>query len=60
MAINLANVNITIHEFQEISSGEFNAGEVRLRNDHSLEKINHHINRIGKTKSLFRSPKSSR
>ena len=42
MAINLSNVNISIHQFQEASSGTVNAGEVRLKNDHSLKLINHH------------------
>ena len=46
--INLSNVNITIQKFQEISSGKYNAGEVRLDGSHSLEKINHHVDRTGK------------
>ena len=39
MAINLSKVNISIQEFQEVSSGTYNAGEVRLKNAHSLDKI---------------------
>jgi len=34
MAINLNNVNISLDEFQKISSGWFNAGEVRLKDEH--------------------------
>lgn len=30
MAINLSNVNIQISQFQEVASGEINAGEVKL------------------------------
>ena len=43
MPINLSNVNVSIAEFQRISSGEVNAGEVRLKNDHALEKVNNHV-----------------
>ena len=50
MAINLANVNLTIRQFQEISSGKYNAGEVRLATDHSLGKINHHVGMTGLNK----------
>lgn len=41
--VNLSNVNITIQQFQEISSGNYNAGEVKLKNNHSLSKINAHV-----------------
>ena len=43
MAINLNNVNISLDEFQKISSGWFNAGEVRLKDEHTLAKVNHHV-----------------
>jgi len=43
MAINLSNVNISLDEFQKISSGWFNAGEVRLKDEHTLAKVNHHV-----------------
>jgi len=39
-SINLANVNITIQQFQNIASGKYNAGEVRLTSETSLGKIN--------------------
>lgn len=38
--IDFSNVNISIHQFQEISTGEINAGEVRLADEHTLDKIN--------------------
>ena len=50
MAVNLANVNLTIQQFQAISSGKYNAGEVRLTSDHSLGKINHHVGLTGSNK----------
>lgn len=43
MAINLANVNLTIDQFQRISDGKFNAGEIRLTSETSIEKINNHV-----------------
>ena len=46
MAINLNNLNISIHEFQRISSGEFNAGEVALASTTKLDKINHHVSHL--------------
>lgn len=41
--INLSNVNITIQQFQSISDGEYNVGEVTLENETTLGKINHHV-----------------
>ena len=43
MAINLANVNLTIDQFQRVSDGKFNAGEVRLTSETELEKVNNHV-----------------
>ena len=40
MAINLCNVNISLNEFQRLSSGEFNAGEVKLAGETKLAKMN--------------------
>ena len=48
--INFANVNISIHQFQEISTGEINAGEVRLADEHSLDKINNRYHHRGDNK----------
>ena len=47
MAINLANVDISLKKFQDISIGDYNAGEVKLSGEHSLSKMNHHITRRG-------------
>ncbi len=41
--INFSNVNISLKQFQDISSGQYNAGEVRLTGQNSLGKINHHV-----------------
>ena len=43
MAINLRNVNISLNEFQRISSGTHNAGEVKLAGTDKLAKMNHHV-----------------
>jgi len=43
MAINLQKVDISLDKFQRISSGDYNAGEVRLSSEHSLTKMNNHI-----------------
>ena len=41
--VNLNNVNISISEFQKLSSGTYNAGEVRLASESKLTKINNHV-----------------
>ena len=41
--INLLNVNISLKQFSDIASGKYNAGEVKLKNNHSLSKINAHV-----------------
>ena len=46
--INLSNVNISIAQFQEVSSGEHNAGEVKLTGEHSIDKVNNFVSRRGK------------
>ena len=43
MAINLNNVNISLRQFQDISTGEYNAGEVKLTSETSIDKVNHHV-----------------
>ncbi len=43
MPINLNNVHISLDEFQRISSGWYNAGEVRLKDEHTLDKMNNHV-----------------
>ncbi len=48
MPINLANVSISLAQFQEISSGKYNAGEVKLSGETSLAKMNNHVHFRGK------------
>ncbi len=48
MPINLSRVNVSLQQFQEISSGKYNAGEVRLADESTLEKMNHHVHLTGK------------
>lgn len=43
MAINLSKVNISLQQFQEISSGKYNAGEVKLAGESRLAKMNNHV-----------------
>ena len=40
MPINLSNVNISLQQFQEISSGKYNAGEVKLTSETEIDKVN--------------------
>jgi hypothetical protein len=42
-SVNLANVNISLQQFQDISSGKYNAGEVKLASATRLGKMNHHV-----------------
>lgn len=39
-SVNLANVNISLNEFQRLSKGDHNAGEVKLAGEAKLAKIN--------------------
>jgi len=41
--IDYSKVNISIQQFQEISSGKYNAGEMKLRSASTLEKINNSV-----------------
>ena len=43
MSIDLSRVNVSLQQFQSISSGKYNAGEVRLESETTLGKINHHV-----------------
>ena len=43
MPINLSNVNISLRQFQEISSGKYNAGEVKLASETAIDKVNNHV-----------------
>ena len=46
--VNLANVNISLQQFQDISSGKYNAGEISLASETTLGKVNNHVHRTGK------------
>ena len=43
MSINLSKLNISLNEFQLLSIGEHNAGEVKLAGETKLAKMNHHV-----------------
>ena len=47
MSVNLANVNIPLQQFQQVATGKYNAGEVRLANESTLEKINNRVHFTG-------------
>lgn len=51
MPVDLANVNISLRQFQKISSGTYNAGEVKLASETKLDKVNNHVSRRGQTRS---------
>ena len=51
MAINFANVNVSIQQFQAVASGEFNAGEVKLTSETTLGKVNNFVTRKWKNKT---------
>ena len=42
-SINFGNVSLTLQQFNEIASGKYNAGEVRLDGERALAKINNHV-----------------
>ncbi len=53
MAINLANLNISLDQFQKMATGDYNAGEVALKSESRLTKINNHVHRLSaNTKSI--------
>ena len=37
--VNLSNVSISINEFQRLSQGDINAGEVKLAGENKLAKV---------------------
>ena len=47
MPINFSNVNISLQQFQDISHGKYNAGEVKLASETTLEKVNNHVHKRG-------------
>ena len=48
--IDLSRVNISLAEFQRMSDGKYNAGEVKLSSETGLKKVNNHIHRLGANK----------
>ena len=40
MAINLSNVNISLNEFQRLSNGEYNVGDIKLTSETEIGKAN--------------------
>jgi len=50
--INLSRVNISLAEFQRMSDGKYNAGEVKLSSETGLKKVNNHIHRLGALKLM--------
>lgn len=48
MPIDLANVNVSLAQFQAVSSGTYNAGEIRLTGQSSLGKVNNHVSKTEK------------
>ena len=53
MAIDFSRVNISLDQFQKMASGDYNAGEVSLKSETKLVKINNHVHSIGwNTKSI--------
>ena len=53
MSFDLSNVNISLQQFQDISSGKYNAGEVRLADESNLKKMNNHVHRTGKNTEVI-------
>ena len=47
MPVDLSRVNVSLRQFQEISSGKYNAGEVKLESETELGKVNNHVHRTG-------------
>ena len=47
MPVNFANVNISLQQFQDIATGKYNAGEIRLTSATTLGKVNDHVHRRG-------------
>ena len=41
--IDYSNVSISLRQFEEVASGKYNAGEVKLTGQHTLGRINNHI-----------------
>ena len=53
MPINFANVNISLAQFQAVSKGKYNAGEVKLTSETTIDKVNNRVHRTGLNKTDF-------
>ena len=70
LPVKFADVSVSLKQFQDISSGRHNAGEVRLKDAHTIDKVNHYVSRTGRNKVSLshaeviavktRSPRSAR
>ena len=47
--IDLSNVNISLKQFNDISSGVHNAGEVKLTSETAICKVNNHVTKNDET-----------
>ena len=50
LPVKYADVSVSLKQFQDISSGRHNAGEVRLKDAHTIDKVNHYVSRTGRNK----------
>ena len=50
MSIDFSKVNISLDQFQDISIGKYNAGDVKLSSESSLTKVNNHVHMTGLNK----------
>ena len=50
LPVKYTDVSISLKQFQAISSGRHNAGEVRLKDAHTIDKVNHYVSRTGRNK----------
>ena len=41
--IDYSNVSISLQQFEAVASGKYNAGEVKLAGQHSLDRVNNHV-----------------
>ena len=49
----LSKVNISLNEFQRLSEGKYNAGEVRLADETTLKKMNYHVHKTSKNDKVI-------
>ena len=51
MPINFSNVNVSLSQFQAVSTGKYNAGEVKLTSETTIDKVNNRVHRTGANKT---------